>query len=308
MTHVYDRIFEQYRILDSNNQPVKDVFSEHALWLDSPGCVIQRSDFHLPADLRTDGIMKPGLYLSIVLEGTGEGGPLDGQERQRYGENELVAMVVRGPTRCGGDAPRGSHIRAIGVAFPLPSIRALGLQRDFMDLFGLTDRSVLSMKAKAPPRIQAVAAEMLAPTIEGVAGQLLLSAQATEILARSLFVLRHRVDFEPPTGDRRVRLQAVREMMQSDLSYPWRIAELADRAGFSRRTLNMQFRAAYGVSASDYLRALRLDAAKEALIHQNLSVADVAYHVGYAHPANFATAFRRRFGCAPSHCRDQKIS
>lgn len=308
MTHIYDRIFENYQILDAESRPVEDTFSEFAFWLESPGCLVQRSDFHLPVALRTDGVMKPGLYLSIVLEGSGEGGTSDGLDRHRYSDNHMVAMVIREPTRCGGDAPRGSYIRAIGIAFPLPSIRSLGLEREFFELFKTTDRPVLSMMLRAPPRIQAIAAEMLSPAIDGHAGQLLLSAQATEILARSLFSLRHQVDFDPPVDNKRARLQTVKELMDSDLSYPWSIAELARRAGSSRRTFNVQFRAAYGVSANDYLRTSRLDMAREALVHQNLSVADAAYFVGYSNPANFATAFRKHFGHAPSTCRNQKVA
>jgi AraC-like DNA-binding protein len=308
MSHVHSRIFDEFRLLDSKNRPVRDVFfSDHALWLEYPGCAIQRTDFPLPPGMRTDGILKPGFYLSIILEGSGEGGPLKGEGRQQYGENELIAMVLREPTRCGSAGCRGAHMRAIGIAFPIVSIRALGLEPDFHRLFHQTDRSLLNMKAKAPPRIQAVASEMLAPTIEGHAGQLLLGAQAMEILIRSLFVLRHQVELDGPIGHRRDRLQVVRESMAANLGHPWSIAELANIAGFSRRIFERQFRAAYGVSAADYLRGLRLEAAKEALVHQKMSIAEAAYYVGYGHPANFATAFKRRFGCAPSQCRDEKL-
>jgi AraC-like DNA-binding protein len=34
-----------------------------------------------------------------------------------------------------------------------------------------------------------------------------------------------------------------------------------------------------------------------------LSVTEAAFRVGYAHPANFATAFRRHFGYSPSRCQ-----
>lgn len=42
------------------------------VWLDNPGCILNPGDLHPPNDLRTQGIMKPGLYMTIVLEGTGE--------------------------------------------------------------------------------------------------------------------------------------------------------------------------------------------------------------------------------------------
>ncbi|MEH2514002.1 AraC-like DNA-binding protein [Nitrobacteraceae bacterium AZCC 1564] len=306
MTHVYDRIFENYRVLDAQDQPVEDTYSKLAFWLEPPGCVVQRSDFSLPVDVHSDGIVKPGLFLSIVLEGSGRGGTSDGVDRHSYSDNQMLAMAVREPTLCNGDAPGGSHMRAVGVAFPLPSIQRLGLESEFTELFRTTERPVLSMTLPATPRVQALAAEMLSPTIEGQAGQLLIKAQATELLARSLFALRHRADIDPPSGNKRARLQSVKELMDADPSYPWSIAELARRAGSSRRTFNIQFRAVYGVSANDYLRNKRLGLAREALVHQNLSVTEAAYVAGYSNPANFATAFRKYFGAAPSAFRAQR--
>lgn len=306
MTHVYDRIFETYRILDAENQPIEDVYSKLAFWLEPPGCVVQRSDFSLPKDLHSDGIVKPGLFLSIVLEGNGRGGTSDGVDRHSYCENQMLAMAVREPTLCNGEVAGGSHMRAVGVAFPLPSIQRLGLEREFTDLFGMTARPVLSTNLPATPRIQALAAEMLSPTIEGQPGQLLLKAQATELLARSLFSLRHHADIDPPSGNKRARLQSVKELLDAAPNYPWSIAELARRAGSSRRTFNIQFRAVYGVSANDYLRNKRLGLAREALVHQNLSVTEAAYIAGYSNPANFATAFRKYFGAAPSAFRAQR--
>jgi transcriptional regulator GlxA family with amidase domain len=126
------------------------------------------------------------------------------------------------------------------------------------------------------------------------------------LLARSLCALRHHTAIDPPVGNKRVRLQSVKELMDANPSHPWSIAELARRAGSSRRTFNIQFRAAYGVNANDYLRNKRLVLAREALVHQNLSVTEAAYVAGYSNPANFATAFRKYFGSAPSACRSQR--
>lgn len=307
MPHVYDQIFERYRIVDSDNRPLEDTLAVHAEWLDPPGCVFQRNDLQLGSDIRTHGIMKSGLYLSVVLDGAGEGGPRHGPGRFRYAGNQLVVMAIREPTLCSGDAARGTHMRAAGLAFPRSSIERLGLDEDFLALFE-GGRTALSASLKVPPRIQAIALEMLSPTIDGHAGRLLLGAQATEILVRTLFALRRDVNLEGPPDHKRARLQIAKELMDSDLRYPWTIAELAQRAGTSRRSFNLRFRAAYGISAIDYLRAKRLDAAREALVHRRLSVAEAAYFVGYSNPANFATAFRRRFGCAPSECRDTRIS
>ena len=50
----------------------------------------------------------------------------------------------------------------------------------------------------------------------------------------------------------------------------------------------------------DYLRDRRLEMARIMVRERRLSVAAIAYRVGFASPANFATAYRRRFGRPPT--------
>jgi len=307
MSELFSLIIDDFRILDRENRPVEDIYSQSMVWLDNPGCILQPGNFRLPADLRTHGTMKPGLYMTIVLEGTGESYACDGPEKIRYSENKLLGMAIREPTPCSGEAPSGP-IRAVGVAFPYASIAALGFEKEFLELFRATERPVLAFSVQAPPRIQAIAAEILSPALDGQAAKLLMSAQATEVLARGMFALRRNTELSNPVDHKRVRLQATKEMMDADLRYPWSIAELARRAGASRRSFNLRFRAAYGVSAIDYLRTRRLEVAREALVYQNMTVTEAADLVGYTNPANFATAFRKHFGSVPSLYRSQSLS
>jgi AraC-like DNA-binding protein len=217
-------------------------------------------------------------------------------------------MALREPTPCGGDAPRGAHMRAASIAFPVSSLERLGLRNEFLDLFGAQDATAFVASIKASPRLQAIAMEMITPAAEGRTGELLLSAHATEILARVMVALRAKDDGGAVTDQRRMRLQAVRNLIESDLRHPWTIAELARHAGLGRRSFNAQFHRMYGVSASDYLRTSRLASARESLLHQGLSVMEAAYAVGYANPANFSTAFRKHFGYVPSSCHRDKLS
>lgn len=114
MPGVYDHIFEDYRVVDGENRSLENMISVHARWLEPPGCVFQRNDFHLTSDVRTHGVVKPGLYLSIILEGDGEGGPRDQVHRIQYAENQMRVMAVRAaaPRRAAPtSAPPVSHFR-----------------------------------------------------------------------------------------------------------------------------------------------------------------------------------------------------
>lgn len=307
LPHVYDRIFEQFRIVGSEDHSIVSDVARHAQWLETPGCLFQRNNFVLDSEIRTEGVIKPGLFLTVVVKGAGGGGPRKGTQRFHYSNNSIAVLALREPTLWGGDAPRGAQMQAAGVAFPLASLERIGLLQEFLALFP-EDRAFFVTSFKAPPRILAIAAEMISPSAEGRAGELLLTAHATELLARIMVALRAGNDMGAVTDPRRMRLQAVRDLIEQDLRHPWTIAELARHAGLSRRSFNAQFHRVFGASASEYLRTSRLRSAREALLHQGLTVTEAAYAVGYTNPANFSTAFRRHFGYVPSSCQRDKAS
>ncbi|MBR1249822.1 helix-turn-helix transcriptional regulator [Bradyrhizobium sp. AUGA SZCCT0169] len=310
MPHIYDHIFEQFRIVDpdDNDRSIVEDFASRTQWLETPGCLFQRNNMVLSTRIRTEGVIKAGLFVSVILKGAGSGRARKGATRISYSDASIVVMALKEPTLWDGDAPRGAHMQAAGVAFPLASLERLGLMDEFIGLFDTRDQNVFVASLKASPRIKAIAMEMISPVADGRTAELLLSAHATEMLARAMLALRGNEGVSLVSDHKRLRLQAVRELIESDLRHPWTIAELARHAGVSRRSFTAQFHRVYGVSASEYLRTSRLKSAREALLHQGLSVTEAAYAVGYANPANFSTAFRRHFGYVPSSCQRDGLS
>jgi AraC-like DNA-binding protein len=308
MPHIYEHIFETFRVVGSDDSSIVDRFADQAQWLDTPGCLFQRNNVVLTSQIRTEGMIKTGLFISVVLKGTGGTRSREGATQVRYTDDSIAIMALREATLWDGDAPRGAHMQAAGIAFPVSSLERLGLRDEFIKLFGPQNPNVFVAQLQASPRVKAIAMEMISPVAEGRAAELLLSAHATEILARAMLALQGNEKVGPVSDQKRLRLQAVGDLIKSDLRHPWTIAELARHAGLGRRIFNAQFHRMYGVSASDYLRQSRLAAAREALLYQGLSVTEAAYSVGYANSANFSTAFRRHFGYVPSRCHRNKLS
>jgi AraC-like DNA-binding protein len=91
-----------------------------------------------------------------------------------------------------------------------------------------------------------------------------------------------------------------RAILEQDLAVTPSIGELARRVGMSEVTLRRVFKATFGVTILDYVRDRRLDAGRVMLREGRFQVAEIAYRVGYSDPANFTTAYRRRFGHAPT--------
>nr|WP_132728994.1 helix-turn-helix domain-containing protein [Raoultella sp. BIGb0138] len=99
------------------------------------------------------------------------------------------------------------------------------------------------------------------------------------------------------------RLESVRQRLEQQPQQEHTLCDLARSAAMSSSSLSAKFRQAYGESVFDYLRDCRLALAYHHL-QQGCSVQQAAWMSGYQHATNFATAFRRRYGIAPSAIRN----
>jgi AraC family ethanolamine operon transcriptional activator len=114
----------------------------------------------------------------------------------------------------------------------------------------------------------------------------------------------------PRAAERQARVvkQAIR-YMRANLERHFSILDVCAAAHVSQRTLQYHFESCLGMSPQQYLKAMRLNAARRMLRglgtqsqchgHQT-SIADVAAQCGYEHPSRFAGDYRRQFGTLPS--------
>ena len=88
----------------------------------------------------------------------------------------------------------------------------------------------------------------------------------------------------------------------SDLS----LDEIARRVASSRRQLQRSYAEIGETTFREHLTSVRMERAAELLTTRGLTVREVAQRVGYRQPAQFAKAFRRHHGLAPSAFRDTR--
>lgn len=79
--------------------------------------------------------------------------------------------------------------------------------------------------------------------------------------------------------------------------------DIARRVASSRRQLQRAYAEVGHTTFRDHLTAVRMDRAAELLGRTSITVREVARRVGYRQPAQFAKAFRRHHGAAPSDYR-----
>src|SRR3954471_14985761 len=79
--------------------------------------------------------------------------------------------------------------------------------------------------------------------------------------------------------------------------------DIARRVASSRRQLQRAYHEIGDTTFRDHLTGVRMERAAELLAIRGLTVREVARRVGYRQPAQFAKAFRRHHGIAPSDFR-----
>lgn len=109
---------------------------------------------------------------------------------------------------------------------------------------------------------------------------------------------------ESPSFDA-VLVASGQKILRQSLTEPPTLPGLAQKLGTNRRRLNEAFQAQCGLPVFAWLREERLRQAHSLLASTDMQVTEISDFVGYSTPANFAKAFRERFGCTPSVLRQE---
>ena len=91
--------------------------------------------------------------------------------------------------------------------------------------------------------------------------------------------------------------------MQRHLNHTMTMPEVARKFGLSRRNFSRRFRAATGLTPLSYLQDQRIRTAKDLLKSTNLTIAEVAFRVGYHDPGHFSRLFSRALAVNPNDYR-----
>jgi transcriptional regulator GlxA family with amidase domain len=93
------------------------------------------------------------------------------------------------------------------------------------------------------------------------------------------------------------------EILEDEYASDLSLDDVAHRVASSRRQLQRAYAEIGGSSFRRELARVRMRKAAELLAVGRLTVREVAHRVGYRQPAQFAKAFRRHHGLAPSDFR-----
>jgi AraC-like DNA-binding protein len=280
-----------------------------------PGLVLYRRRVRDLLDMQTSVTMAPGLQITFLVAGETEisYGTLDlrlGPRQDNHGRVRNQATVValaeadtfRRRWRCGREETKVSMSLAPAWldSGAFAESHALDRVREFRH------HHLAQQQWEPSARAQALAHQIAhPPAFTAPFRNLYLEARTIEFATEALMVIAREPALAkaPLAAREHRRLRELMAWLDSRAAETLTLDDIAREAAMSPAALQRAFRAFSGQSLFEYLRARRLDAARLALERDGASVAAAAELAGYTSPNNFATAFKRRFGCTPRGTR-----
>lgn len=96
------------------------------------------------------------------------------------------------------------------------------------------------------------------------------------------------------------KMYAVRDFMLKHLGEYHSLKSLAKRVGTNEYTLKTEFKELFGTTVFGYWHNLKMEKAQNLLRDHQKPIKQISEIVGYKNPQHFSTAFKKKYGMAPS--------
>jgi AraC-like DNA-binding protein len=100
-------------------------------------------------------------------------------------------------------------------------------------------------------------------------------------------------------------VSAAIEHMRANLGLPLTVHDISDEVHMSPSAFSRLFREVTGVAHYRFLKRLRLDSARTAIVHDGRSVTEAAMEAGYSSLSHFICEFKRHYGETPGTYADR---
>jgi AraC-like DNA-binding protein len=240
-------------------------------------------------------------YYSVTFPTSGAFEVVDGAREERFGPGCAHALASDAPLDLRSHMGTRMRVANLDRSLVEPHLQFWNAEPAEA---AMASGSVLRTDAGAAARLAALTAEMWAALRDGAAAEAspLALAELEDRLAQ-LLVEAWLEDEERQASSGPRCLQRAEEYLAEHLEEAASLAQVAEAAGTSIRSLTRAFRAKHGVSPMRFLRLRRLDAVHRELLEatpESISVTNVALRYGFSHLGRFAAEFRRHCGDYPS--------
>lgn len=280
-------------------------FARGSYWIEPirPSVHLTGCDLEYLDDERVVGSYRPSLFVGILLAGE-HTGFVDGHSiaTSRIGVPTLLGVSDQVDIR---SAQRpGQTCRMSGFHVGAEFLRELGEEAGLPGCETMLDSfadGFLWQEVEARTALRAHLLQLAENPYQGRLAQLYSESRVLSALVEVAGIFKEQRRGMPQLSrSHREHAEHARMILDNQLADPPGVSELARIVGLNETSLRQAFKATFGSTIIDYLRDRRLEVARVLVRERRLSIAEIGYRVGFSSPANFATAYRRRFGLAPS--------
>jgi len=256
-------------------------------------------NLQFPEALRIDKVLPGSLCLVHVLDGQWQH-KVDGQ-LNRYTLGGTHCLGLSESMEAVDQLPGGSHARMAGLRIAGDFLHELAEEDETLrPLLGLLDNGMQFAEFNRCKTMGVLLERLYHSPYVGVLERLNQESLSLAVLVElANFLKGEPTRPDPaPRGQRDLAHEARRVLDEHLIDPPGSVA-LARQLGVGETTLRRAFANVYGQSMLQYLRQARMELARTLLRQRKWQVAQIAFRLGYANPANFSHAYKAHFGYPP---------
>jgi len=102
-------------------------------------------------------------------------------------------------------------------------------------------------------------------------------------------------------------LREILIFIQSHYTEPLTLDQISKELGYSKYYISRIFNSYIHANINDYINCMRVRLAAKLIVHDNMSISDAYYTVGFTTQRNFNQAFKKYYNATPSKLREQKF-
>jgi AraC-like DNA-binding protein len=171
-------------------------------------------------------------------------------------------------------------------------------EMDFVNPLFTEQNSHIESVKPITPQMQLIISDIRQNPFKGYMKKSYIEAKVIE-----LFLLQaesHRnIQKENLRKDETNRIMSAKDYLDQNYNKKIKIIDLAKIIGTNQQTLKKGFKELFGTTIWGYYNDLRMEIAKDLLINQEKSIAEVADNIGYKNPQHFTVAFKKKYGILP---------
>jgi len=154
-------------------------------------------------------------------------------------------------------------------------------------------------------KTQEIVSEILIDKRKGLLKRLFLESKTLELVALKLetTVTSAKSIGTAPSDNLVKKLYQVQHMVSSDLSIQHPIHQLSRQVGLNDFVLKKEFKILFSKTIFEYATELRMDKARQLLLHTKKPIYEISELVGYKNSTHFTAAFKKIEGITPKKYR-----